>query len=316
MRRRAFLAVSASTLLAPRGCGTAAGLVLVTADTEAHVAVVDPRSGRVRDRVGTLEGPRSIEAAPGRRAVVAHTDAGAVTLLEGGPLRVRRVLRGFAEPRYTAVHPGGRWAYVSDSGRGTVHVLDLGRGRVAGGAEVGDLARHLTIAPDGRTLWVSLGNVAPAIAVVDLADPARPRLRGRLAPPFGAHDVVCSPGGDRLWVSSGDEHAVALYARGGQRPLSVLAAGAPPQHVAFGPGRAYVTSGDDGSLQVRATADGRVQRQIAVPGGSYNVQRGAAWVVTPSLDEGTLVTTDLRGRIVSRTTVAAAAHDACFVADA
>ena len=92
-------------------------------------------------------------------------------------MRVRRVLRGMSEPRYTAIAPDARHAYVTDSGTGELVVIDLERGRVVGGAEVGALARHLAIAPDGRTLWVALGSKAPAVAVVDLSEPRRPRAR-------------------------------------------------------------------------------------------------------------------------------------------
>ncbi|MEA2126463.1 MAG: hypothetical protein QOI80_3245, partial [Solirubrobacteraceae bacterium] len=289
MRRRDFVVLSAGSLLT-RGCGTAgATVVLVTADTESHVAVVTPTSGRVRARVATREGPRSIEAAPGARAVVAHTTEGVVTLLEGRPPRVRRVLHGFTAPRYTAIHPGGRWAYVSDSAEGAVQVIDLVRGGVVGGAVVGDLARHITIAPDGRTLHVVLGTRARTVAVVDVSEPTAPRLRGHLNPPFLAHDVACTPDGRNLWVSSGDRRELSIYAVGARAPLAVLPAGAPPQHVTFAGTRAYVASGDDGTLEVRRASDGRLQRRTAVPVGSYNVQRGAGWVATPSLELGTLV---------------------------
>src|SRR5215212_10688962 len=239
MRRREFIAALGLLPLFPFSCEQRrprrrAALALATADTESHVAVLDAATGRVRRRVATREGPRSIEWAGGSRAVVAHTEAGAVSLLD--ELEVRRVLRGMAEPRYTAVAPGGELAYVTDSGTGELLVIDLERGRLVGGAEVGALARHLTIAPDGRTLWVALGKRASELAVVDLSEPRHPRVRRLLHPPFLAHDVACSPGGRRLWVTSGDRGRLALYARGAAEPLTVLAAGAPPQHVSFGAG--------------------------------------------------------------------------------
>jgi DNA-binding beta-propeller fold protein YncE len=229
------------------------------------------------------------------------------------PVRVRRVLRGMAEPRYTAVAPDGRLAYVTDSARGELLVVDLERGRLVGGGEVGALARHLTIAPDGRTLWVALGKRAPAVAVVDLSEPRRPRASGLLHPPFLAHDVACSPGGRRLWISSGDRNALALYAPGRARPLAVLPAGTPPQHVSFGAGRAYVASGDDGSLQVQRVGDGRALARTAVAKGSYNVQHGAGRVITPSLDDGTVTIVGEGGRVMARAQIAPAAHDACLI---
>jgi DNA-binding beta-propeller fold protein YncE len=314
MRRREFLATLGLLPLLPYACESRRpALALATADTESHVAVLDAATGRVRARVATLEGPRSIEAAGGGRAVVAHTDAGALTLLESVPVRIRRVLRGMAQPRYTAVAPDGRHAYVSDSARGEVVVLDLERGRLVGGGEVGALARHLTIAPDGRTLWVALGSKAPAVAVVDLSEPRRPRTRGLLHPPFLAHDVACSPGGRRLWISSGDRAQIALYVPGRSRPLAVLPADLPPQHVSFGAGRAYVASGDDGLLAVQRVGDGKALARTTVPKGSYNVQHGARRVVTPSLDDGTVTIVGENGRVVARRRIAAAAHDACLI---
>jgi hypothetical protein len=313
MRRREFLAALGLLPFVPYACAQRRPvLALATADTESHVAVLITANGRVRARIATLEEPRSIEAA-GRQAVVAHTSSGALTLLEGRPVRVRRVLRGLGEPRYTAVAPDGIHAYVTDSARGELIVIDLERGRIVGGGEVGALARHVTIAPDGRTAWVALGSKAPAVAVVDLTKPRRPRVRGLLHPPFLAHDVACSPGGRRLWISSGDRSQLALHRPGHPRPLAVLSAGLPPQHVSFGGGRTYVASGDDGSLQVQRTRDGHVLARTAVAQGSYNVQHGAGLVITPSLDDGTVTIATETGRILSRTQIAPAAHDACLV---
>jgi DNA-binding beta-propeller fold protein YncE len=314
MRRREFLAGLGLLPLLPYGCEPRrAALAVATADTESHVVVLNAATGRVRARLATIEEPRSIESAGGGRAVVAHTSSGAVSLLEGPPMRVRRVLRGMAEPRYTAVEPDGKLAYVTDSGTGELVVIDLERGRVVGGGEVGALARHLTISPDGRTMWVALGSKAPAIAVVDLLQPRRPKPRALLHPPFLAHDVTCSPGGRRLWVSSGDRSQLAIYAPGRARPLAVLSAGLPPQHVSFGGGRAFVASGDDGSLAVQRIGDGHVLARTAVAKGSYNVQHGARLVVTPSLDDGTVTIVGESGRVVARTRIAPAAHDACLI---
>jgi len=69
--------------------------------------------------------------------------SGAITLIEGRPLRVRRVLRGFDAPRYTAIRPGAKLAYVSDSGHGEIAVVDLVARRVLLRLAVGAGARHL-----------------------------------------------------------------------------------------------------------------------------------------------------------------------------
>jgi hypothetical protein len=82
--------------------------------------------------------------------------------------------------------------------------------------------------------------------------------------------------------------------------------------VTFGPGRAYVASGDGGTVRVHAL-DGRLLRETRVPRGSYNVQRAGEFVLTPSLGTGTLTILDTHGRVLKIVRVADAAHDACML---
>jgi hypothetical protein len=316
--RREFLTLGLAAAPALAGWAPrrapAGPLVLVTADAEAHIAVVSLTSMHVVQRLATVADPRSIESGPGGRAVVAHAAAGAISLLAGRPLRVRRVLRGFGAPRYTAIRPGGHLAYVSDSAHGEVAVVDLLAGRVLRRVAVGDGARHLTLRPDGAELWVALGSSAAAIAVVDVRVPERPRLTGHLRPPFLAHDVGFSPSGRRVWVTAGHEPRIALVPAAGHGPVRLLHADAAPQHVTFGRDVAYVASGVAGTLAVHALGHGAVRRRTRVAVGSYNVQRAGARVVTPSLGGGRLTVLDSRGGVVGQAHVARSAHDACIVA--
>jgi DNA-binding beta-propeller fold protein YncE len=283
-------------------------VALVTADTEGYVAVVGLSEGRLVRRIATPAGPRSIQNV-GRTAVVAHTGGGAISLVDGPDLRVRRVLRGFGAPRYTAAGPDGRLAYVTDSALGEVAVVDLVRDRVVNRIDVGGPARHVTAF--GDTLWTSLGTQAARIAVLDVSEPLRPRLKGHVDPAFLAHDVGFTPRGGRVWVSSGDRGRIAVYDAGSRRPVFSFAADAPPQHVTFLAGRAYITSGDDATMRIHSL-DGRLLRTRAVPRGSYNVQEGWGLVLTPSLSQGTLCVVDPRGAVRNRLRVAASSHDACF----
>jgi hypothetical protein len=321
VNRREFLLAAAGAPLAlaaapsalARRLGGGTPLALVTADLEAHVAAVELSSGRIHRRLATLPGPRSVESVGARYAVVAHTGHGAVSIVDGLSLRVRHVLHGFAEPRYTAAHPAGRYAFVTDSKRGDVAALDVLRGRVLHRLPLDGPARHVTIDRSGHTLWVSLGSKALLVAVVDVTQPARPRLVRKVRPPFLAHDVGFSLDARHVWVTSGDDERLAVYARRERRPLYTLPADAPPQHVTFVGPRAYVTSGDDGTFRVHRLSDGRLLRTTRVPVGSYNVQEGFGLVLTPSLERGTLCVLDAGGRLRHRVQVARSSHDACFV---
>jgi DNA-binding beta-propeller fold protein YncE len=307
--RRQFLLGAAALVAAPSALAGGAGPVaLVTADLEAHVVVFDLARSRVVRRITTPPFPRSIETV-GTRAVVAHPELGAVSILDAR--RVLHVLRGLAQPRYTAAHPDGRHAYVTDARRGDLVALDVVRGRVVGRAAVGPLARHVSFDPFGLGAWVALGSKAREVAVVDVASPDRPRLVERLRPPFLAHDVAVAPDAAHVWVSSGDRNELAVYRRDG-RLLGRVSGDWPPQHVSFGGGLAFVTSGWSGTLGVHRVGGARVRRTV-VPVGSYNVQCGAGRVVTPGLGTGTLAVLDDRGALVMRPRLARSSHDACVL---
>jgi DNA-binding beta-propeller fold protein YncE len=294
VNRREFIAAAAASPFVLRS-GTSSPLALVTADAEAAVAVVDPIGGRVLRRIATRPDPRSIERV-GETALVAHTATGEVSLLHG--FTVRHVLRGFGEPRYTAASPDGRHAYVTDSGRADLAVVDVLRAVVVARLHLGGWPRHASIDAAGRTLWVALGTAARNLAVVDVTRPVRPRHVGTIRPPFRLHDVGFVPGTRHAWVTSGDRGVVAIHDARTGHVLRTLASGSPPQHVAFDGSRAYVTSGDDGTLRVHAL-NGRLLSVTPIPVGSYNVQRGVGRILTPSLAHGTLH-------------IASSSHDACF----
>jgi YVTN family beta-propeller protein len=256
--------------------------------------------------------PRSVERVGARGAIVCHTAAGAVSIVDGATLSIRRVLHGFHEPRYTAAHPDGRHAYVTDSATGDVVAVDVAQGHRLGTVKLEDWPRHITVDRAGRTLWVGLGSASERVSIVDVSDPARPRLEQSIRPPFLAHDVAFEPGGARVWVTSGAVGEIAIYDRRGRVRLR-LPADASPQHVTFAGTTAYVTSGDAGTLRALSLADGRELHAARVPVGSYNVQAGRDLVLTPSLETGVLTVLDRRGRALRRIPVASSSHDACFL---
>jgi DNA-binding beta-propeller fold protein YncE len=312
--RREFLLGATALAMAPRLRRASAlrPAALVTADLESRLVVVDLPGGHVREHLATLPFPRSIERA-GRTVVVAHSEIGAVTLVDSPSLAIRSVFHDFSEPRYTAAHPDGRHAYVTDARRGEVVAIDVHAARVLGRAHVGPRARHVSVDPAGRTLWIALGTKAEEIAVVDVTERARPRLVRRFRPPFLAHDVGFAPDGRRAWVSSGDRNRLAVYDTRTGRLLARPYGDAPPQHVTFSGGRVYVTSGWSGTLRVHRT-DGRSLARTVVPVGSYNVQDALGWVVTPALGRGYLTVCDERARIRRSERIARSSHDACIVA--
>jgi DNA-binding beta-propeller fold protein YncE len=284
----------------------------VTADLEAAIVAVDLETGRVHRRLETPSDPRSIESVGEGRALVAHTGRAEVTVIDVRTFTVGDVSGALGAPRYAAAHPAGRLAYVTDSERAEIAVVDVLRRRVVGRAAVGGPARHLSIDRSGRRLWVALGTKARSIAILDLTRPTSPRVVGRVRPPFLAHDVGFTPGGRRVWVTSGDRERISIHDARTGRIVRTLAGDAPPQHVTFLDERAYVTSGGDALLRVHAL-DGRLLRSAPIPPGSFNVQQGGGYVLTPSLARGTICVVTPRGFPIRELRVARSSHDACFV---
>jgi DNA-binding beta-propeller fold protein YncE len=308
--RRQFLVGVAALAAAPRALAGGAGAIgLVTADLESHVVAFDLGRARVIRRISTPAFPRSIETV-GRVAVVAHADTGVVTVVDDR--RVRHVLRGFGEPRYTAAHPDGRHAYVTDAARGEVLMLDVARGRIVARAAVGHGARHLSIDAGTSALWVAIGTKAKEVVVLDLVESGRPRVADRFAPSFLAHDVGFAPDRKHVWLTSADRNEIAIYSPLGER-FGTVSGDWPPQHVSFREGRAYVTSGWSGTLNVHTSSGLHLTRTV-VPVGSYNVQYGAGRVVSGALGRGTFTVCDADGRVLSEHRVARSSHDACVLA--
>lgn len=325
MNRRSFLVMAAAPAVAaalprpllatPKGGGTVA---LVTADLEAHIVAIDTATGRILKRIQTVPGPRSIESNGFGQALVAHTIRGRLSVIDVATLRVEGEIGGLGEPRYTAMHPFERIAFVSDSKRNEVAVVDLVARKVVRRIQVPGPARHLSLDAQGSRLWTSLGSKARTIAVLDVSEPTMPRLERTISPPFLAHDVVFAPDG-RAWVTSGSRAAIAVYEAGAKRPALILSAAAAPQHIAFSGSRAYVASGEAGVVRVHRLDGAAVHVSSRVPDGSYNIVFGGATspigpvAATPSLDLGTLSLLSPRGSVRTVKKVARSAHDACLV---
>jgi len=162
MDRRRFLGLAAATVLFGPEAARAAPpvLAIATGDADDRLAVVDVRTGRLVRSIRCLPDPRSIELVGDRTALVCHTGAGVLSIVDGSSLVIRRVVHGFHEPRYTAAHPNGRHAYVTDSGTREVVAVDVAEGRRLGRLKLDEWARHVTAEPNGRKLWVGLGTAS------------------------------------------------------------------------------------------------------------------------------------------------------------
>jgi DNA-binding beta-propeller fold protein YncE len=283
----------------------------VTAETLGRVVVLDLATGRTVRRIAVPGGPQYVAVTPGGTAVLTSPGAGTVTLLRPG--RRRLVLRGvgglFSAPDIVSVAPGGGRAYVTDGTRGRLTVIGLRDPARPVSVLVGAGAHHLAASPDGRRLWVALGEEARTIVILDTTDPSHPVLAGDLHPGFAAHDLAFSPDGRRVWITSASGPDVAVFRARDRRLLFRVPVGPPPQHVAFAGGDAYLTSGYGSVIERVRTSDGRIVARVRAPYGSFELDAGDGYVVTTSLLDGRVAIYTPALRLLRVLTVAPAARD-------
>lgn len=258
---------------------------LVTDENQGLLAVVDLRSRTARRFIGVPGDPQYVAAEPGV-ALVTSPSAGTVTLLGGDPLHVVKVLHGFEAPHVIEISPDGQHAYVTDDARGALTVISLTDNRVAKTLNVGAQAHHMASSPDQRRLWITLGEKARTIVMLDTSNVDNPRLIGRFDPGFPAHDLAFSPDGRRVWISSASGPDVTAFRASDHRPLFGVRVGPPPQHIAFAGAYVYLTSGYGSTIEQVSASSGRIIRRARSPYGSFELDAADGYVTTASLLDG------------------------------
>jgi YVTN family beta-propeller protein len=286
---RRLVVLVAALLLFPAASSGATGsrpVALVTAETANEVIAISlgPDGGKVLRRVH-LADPLMI-AAPLHGPAVVVSPTGTVTLLAPGSLRPIAAFHSFRSPKVAAIAPSGRLAYVTDESTGDLSVIDLARRKVVDRVFVGSMAHHLAVSPDGKWIWVALGETATTVVRLDATNPRAPRVVGRIHPPNGAHDVKFAPDGSTVWISSPTASQIEIYSAEGKL-LEGATAGRGPQHLAFSGANALISSGYSSSLESLGwRGPSHPLRSVAVPYGSFNLATYGSLVVTTSLFTG------------------------------
>jgi DNA-binding beta-propeller fold protein YncE len=271
-------------------------LALVTAETRNQLIVVDLHTGAIRRVIALPADPEDV-AAGGDTAVTVSSTARAVALVSLRTLRVRALLRGFTSPHIVAVAPDAQFAYVTDDGAGTVTPIRIRDAHRFPSLSIGAGAHHLTFNPNGQTAWVALGESATTIVTLDTRDPAHPHIASRWQPAFAVHDLHFSPEGTSVWLSSATGPDVTVVDARTHAVRFRIPVGRAPQHIAFGPGGAYLTSGYGSVIERADPATGRILDRASSPYGSFELDARGGYVVTSSLLRGTLAIFDPRLRL-------------------
>lgn len=301
MRRIVALSLVAAALFAPSRVaagpnGRPVALVVAELSNEVFAVSLGPHGGHVLKTV-QLDDPLMVATALVGPAVVVDPH-GTVTLLAWHSLRPLKVFRGFRVPEVAAISPRGRFAYIADGGSGRLVVIDLQERRIVGHVFVGLQAHHLDFSPDGRRLWVSLGETATTIVRLDTSELRHPRIVGRIHPRLTAHGIEFAPDGRTVWVSSSAAPFVTVFDAATGKPLREIAAGKGPQEIAFSGTRALITSGYGSSIESVSWRTYGRHGAVAMPYGSFNLATLGGNVVTSSVLNGYV--TELRAGTLGR----------------
>jgi streptogramin lyase len=287
-------------------------LALVTAESRNAVLAVDLHTGLVVRRVA-VAGDLEDVAATTQIAVLVSPATRTVALVSVPALRVLALLHGFSAPHIAAITPDGRFAYVSDDAAGTVTPVRLAGAVRYPGLAIGAGAHHLAFSGDGATAWVALGETATTIVELDTRSPAYPRVVHRWDPGFTVHDLRFSPSGTAVWLGSATGRDVTVVGARSRAVLARIPVGPPPQHIAFGPGGAYLTSGYGGTIERVDPVSGRLLDRARSPYGSFELDTGDGYVVTSSLLRGTLAIFDSHLRLLRTESLAPATREVAVV---
>jgi sugar lactone lactonase YvrE len=313
VRKLALLAVALLVPAASAHSSAERPVALVAAETANEVVAVSlgPHGGHILGRVHLVD-PLMVAAPLHGPAVVLSPAAGTVTLLAWHSLRPIEVFHGFRDPQVARIAPGDRFAYIADGETGELSVIDLARQRVVGRLHVGAGAHHMSFSPDGKRLWIALGEVATTIVRLDTSDPSHPRIAGRLHPRQPSHSIGFAPDGRTVWVSSARAPYLTVYNTTTGKVVKVLPAARAPQEVAFSGARALLTSGYGSSLQAVLWRTYRRLGTVHMPYGSFNLATFGGQVVTSSLFTGQVV--ELRAGTLHRFWTAKVAPATRYVA--
>jgi DNA-binding beta-propeller fold protein YncE len=266
-------------------------LVWVGVEDADELVLVDVEAGKVVERHEVPGPPHNVTVA--RDGTAAAALYGGDHLVTVGRDRLAAVDLGATPHDVKAV---GRLFVVANE---AAKRIDIVRGRRHTGsislrAEPHDLA----VAPDGRSLWITL-NGTDELAVVNLRERRATRYVSTGQSP---HDILFSPGG-QLWVTDWQGPVHVFRADGKLRRSVEL--GEEAHHLAFTPdGReAWITDHGVNKAFVVDTRSLRVVASLAVPGAPHHVAVTAdgSLAAVADHDNGTLVVYDVRRRKNVRT---------------
>ncbi|MGW3269814.1 Ig-like domain repeat protein, partial [Streptomyces sp. NPDC001056] len=146
----------------------------------------------------------------------------------------------------------GSTVYVTNSGDGTVSVIDTGTQTVTNTITVGSSPFGVAVTPDGSQVYVA-NNGDGTVSVIDTATETVTNTITVGSAPVG---VAVSPDGTHVYVTNNSDNTVSVINAAGQTVIGSIGVGSAPFGIAITPDgtAAYVVNNGDATVSITATA--------------------------------------------------------------
>ncbi|MEA2560030.1 MAG: hypothetical protein QOH06_1534 [Acidobacteriota bacterium] len=201
----------------------------VSNEADGTVSVIDvAKLARVRD---VKAGSRPVSLAWSNLAGAVYVSSADGTLSALDPKNAEPRARLTAEPGLGRIRfaPGGRLAFVVNTERDTVHILDAASNRIVQTADVEDQPDQVTFSDELAyirhrgseiVLMIPLKTVGEAGRPVSLVDfPGGQHPPGRLPRPTPADGIVQAPGATAVLVANPEDEVIYFYKEGMAAPM-------------------------------------------------------------------------------------------------
>jgi YVTN family beta-propeller protein len=199
------------------------GLIYITCENSAVVAVIDRTSNKVVDAIdsGSTNGHRLIIAPDGERLYTENEEDGTVSVID---LRKRKLLGKIKTPRPLAgiaISPDGSTVVAVDDAQPTLFLIDTAAGRVREEIVLKDVPKPAQIAryaPDNSLLAVTSLN-SDTVSLIE------PSFREQTAIKVGSQPMDMAFRGDELFVACQGDGSVHVIDVANKRAKSSFSAG-------------------------------------------------------------------------------------------
>jgi YVTN family beta-propeller protein len=199
------------------------GLIYITCENSAVVAVIDRTSNKVVDAIdsGSTNGHRLIIAPDGERLYTENEEDGTVSVID---LRKRKLLGKIKTPRPLAgiaISPDGGTVVAVDDAQPTLFLIDTAAGRVREEIVLKDVPKPAQIAryaPDNSLLAVTSLN-SDTVSLIE------PSFREQTAIKVGSQPMDMAFRGDELFVACQGDGSVHVIDVANKRAKSSFSAG-------------------------------------------------------------------------------------------